>query len=677
MVGEKQPPPTPQTPVRNDIKLQGSPFLGKKSYSLKSGSFLGFLPLTPSKWGFKEEIKIESSSSSQFYPPPPPPKKNTLVVECSFQDLESEEKPKTCDTREWGLFQKTESRRHDYSQHLSSGRAAGRAPIGRAPPGRAPIQESARSRVPCGPYIEEGINFHFPATTPVSGVQVKWSQLWGPGSILGISSLIHGGSSSEDCSPSTCNNTVTSDSDTSLQLQYKIESLSATGSSKTPLHCMQAYYYIRSNASNYPYKTPLQECFEHCLGTVSSLCQGVLCDSPTPQAWPTGRALSTGSLLGSHRCVVRLSNSSSLANWTRALYWLSTWLSQVCCATLQLLKPGQLDARSLLALYLALTGVLCDSPTPQAWPTGRALSTGSLLGSHRCVVRLSNSSSLANWTRALYWLSTWLSQVCGLLDCLGTVSSLCQGVLCDSPTPQAWPTGRALSTGSLLGSHRCVVRLSNSSSLANWTRALYWLSTWLSQVCCATLQLLKPGQLDARSLLALYLALTGVLCDSPTPQAWPTGRALSTGSLLGSHRCVVRLSNSSSLANWTRALYWLSTWLSQVCCATLQLLKPGQLDARSLLALYLALTGVLCDSPTPQAWPTGRALSTGSLLGSHRCVVRLSNSSSLANWTRALYWLSTWLSQVCCATLQLLKPGQLDARSLLALYLALTGVRTT
>ena len=122
---------------------------------------------------------------------------------------------------------------------------------------------------------QEGINFPFPANTPVSTVLVKWSQLGHPGSSGGISSVIGGSSPDQVSSPTpTCNNIL--HSDTRLQVQYSEESLSATGSSKTLLlQHLQAHSYSEANTRNHPYKTYIQDCFEHCLGTVSSSLQGV------------------------------------------------------------------------------------------------------------------------------------------------------------------------------------------------------------------------------------------------------------------------------------------------------------------------------------------------------------------------------------------------------------------
>ena len=58
-------------PVRNDIKLQRSPFQDKKSYSLNPGSFLGFLPPTTSKSGSKNKEELEAAKLNHSCPPPP------------------------------------------------------------------------------------------------------------------------------------------------------------------------------------------------------------------------------------------------------------------------------------------------------------------------------------------------------------------------------------------------------------------------------------------------------------------------------------------------------------------------------------------------------------------------------------------------------------------------------
>ena len=182
--------------------------------------------------------------------------------------MESKGKLKTCDTRGFNLFQKTEISRRDHCKHLSTGRApSGRAPNGCAPPRRAPTQQSARRRVPGGPYSEGWINFPFSSSIPGCTLLFNWAQLGASELSLGISPLFIGSSPSQDCSP-TCNNIIPSD--TRLQGQYKEESLSATGSSKTLLQHLQAHSYSEATTTHYPYKTSIQDCFEHCLGTVLS-----------------------------------------------------------------------------------------------------------------------------------------------------------------------------------------------------------------------------------------------------------------------------------------------------------------------------------------------------------------------------------------------------------------------
>ena len=59
-------------PVRNDIKLQGSPFQRKKSYIANPGSFLGFLPPTMFQLDGKKE-----KAANLIGAPPPPPRKNS------------------------------------------------------------------------------------------------------------------------------------------------------------------------------------------------------------------------------------------------------------------------------------------------------------------------------------------------------------------------------------------------------------------------------------------------------------------------------------------------------------------------------------------------------------------------------------------------------------------------
>ena len=205
-----------------------------------------------------------------------------------------------CDTRDGRLFKNRKRRCKYNAKHLETGRAhPRRAPrrratkIGRAHPRRA------KRRGPGATWNLEGINFPFPANTPVSTVLVIWSQLGHPRSPGGISSVTGGSSPCLVSSPTpTCSKTVPSES--RLAVHYKKKSLSATGSSKTLRNLCQVYYYSEvstvyyySEVStiNYPYKTPLQNYFEHCLGTaVLLLLQGV-CDSPLLQAWLSGRAL--------------------------------------------------------------------------------------------------------------------------------------------------------------------------------------------------------------------------------------------------------------------------------------------------------------------------------------------------------------------------------------------------
>ena len=187
---------------------------------------------------------------------------------------------KTCDTRNWNLLKNLKKRRKYNAKHLSIGRApTGRAHPRRAPRRRAPNQESATKRVPVVTWNSEWINFPFPANTPVSTVLVSWSQLGHPRSSGGISPVIGGSSPCKVSSPTpTCNKTVPSES--RLAVHYKKKSLSATGSSKTLQNLCQVYNYSEVSTVNYPYKTPLQKYFEHCLGTaVLLLLQGV-CDSP-------------------------------------------------------------------------------------------------------------------------------------------------------------------------------------------------------------------------------------------------------------------------------------------------------------------------------------------------------------------------------------------------------------
>ena len=179
-------------------------------------------------------------------------------MECSFRDSEREEILKTCDNCDLSLLKKLESRHQCHSQHLSIGRETGRAPtgrapIGRAPSGRAPTQESATIWVPGSTCIKERINFPFPANTPVCTVLVKWSQLGDPGSSGGIRRFIHGSSPSKDCSP-TCNKTIESES--RLQVHYKKESLSATGSSKTPHNLVKSTSTVKSTQPTIPTRPP-------------------------------------------------------------------------------------------------------------------------------------------------------------------------------------------------------------------------------------------------------------------------------------------------------------------------------------------------------------------------------------------------------------------------------------
>ena len=258
------PPPTPQPSVRNDMKLQESLLGFKKSYSLNYGSFLGFLPPTTSTSGNCTKMKSEALKPSRSYVPSPQ-QKHFLVVECFSRDSENEGIPKTCDTRESSLFRRGASTRQGHSLHLSTGRAL------------SDQKRGAKNWVPGSPQVytglqpdQGGINFHSHCSTSplLIRVRVVSSQLDSP-VLCQPSRPVTIQVSSSEHNPS-CSKIVTSEQ---VTVQYsKIPS--AIGSSKTStllnylLPLLLASTTVgNSPTSNNPYKTLLQEYFEHCLGT--------------------------------------------------------------------------------------------------------------------------------------------------------------------------------------------------------------------------------------------------------------------------------------------------------------------------------------------------------------------------------------------------------------------------
>ena len=160
------PPPTPQIPVRNDIKLQESRPGLKKSYSLKNGSFLGFLPPTPSI-NIHETATIVCEKKSPALKPSCshslfPQQKYFLVVECFSRDSGKGKCPKTHDSLEPSLFQNEENQGETRTIGKIWTRCSGTS---------SDRKSSTRNWVPWSPQLssqictltKEGLTFTFPA----------------------------------------------------------------------------------------------------------------------------------------------------------------------------------------------------------------------------------------------------------------------------------------------------------------------------------------------------------------------------------------------------------------------------------------------------------------------------------------------------------------------------------
>ena len=478
----------------------------------------------------------------------------------------------------------------------------GRAPNGRAPPRRAPTQESARRRVPGGPCLEGWINFPFPASIPVCTLLVKWSQLGGSELNLGISPLINGSSPSQDCSP-TCKNIILSDR--RLQVQYKEESLSAIGSSKTLLQHLQAYSYSEATTSNYPYKTSIQECFEHCLGTVLSYSQGACYDPAVSysQAYFSsfGRALLlrllTRLLSGACYDPAVSYSQAYFSSFGRALLLdYSHGYSQVLATILQspTLKPTSppLDARSYSTTHTATLRCFPDYD-----PAVLLLSSLLLLLWTRAPTRLlTRLLSGACYDPAVSYSQAYFSSFgrALLLDYSHGYSQVLATIL-QSPTLK--PTSPPLDARSYSTTHtatlRCLLRscslLLSSLLLLLWTRAPTRLLTrLLSGACYDPAVSYSQAYFSSfgRALLLDYShgysQVLATILQSPTLK--PTSPPLDARSYSTTHtatlRCLLRscslLLSSLLLLLWTRAPTRLLT----------RLLSGGLLDCLGTVLSY-------------------------------------------------------------------------------------------